>query len=1603
MSWKKYGGINNLDNFNTITTNSIITNYLSIRQNYIGNFTVDGSIYIHNYLYVIKDISSNGNIYASGDIISKSNIYVSGTLFVNDLDISNNLIVVNKLYLGSSLSNYLYGNDTGIGVNKTNPICTFDISGSTQQVLNIQSHNITNTNVIASNVLSQGITVSASINTSSIQFFNNTPIQLNGISDAEISFQTNDDSLQISSYLIELFSNMSNHNTIDYQSNETVIIYDISNSVYKYDVFLNPTAYTGNALSLVACDNSSNTFMNIVTPNHMGLAIGGGVYINDENYSCGLIGLTDACSNYTNSMIIVKGVNNVKYPFTIGVNTHYPKLNEYVFDINGPVYINNCQITQICNPTFQIYNMIFNSNTELIVMGSPYQMITNNGDTTYSQMYYISHDGGNSWNSYIVSPDVIDPLVYYPLDAGFIVDISYCIFTMNQPYTVYASPYIYSSTNAGATILPLIYPSNITEIMYSFTSVYITEALYFNNSIQYVFMTGSNYNTDDDPIVIYTNQIFYFPMTDWTSNEITDSQFYSVPNISAILSMTAITENNSNILYLCLAGIGGIETIMLEYTNALYFNQVGDYFSVDNVIYNNIQSFGNLIIAVGSINGLAAIAYSNDRLFTFNQVSGISMYPPLNSVFIYDSSYAVAVGNNGTILLSFTGGVSWIQANSYTFNEGGSSLGLLNTEYNLINVCMPDINSMVITQVLNEFNNTIPPYTTGNSSVYYCYIPNIFNHNNVSIFDICGSAVISGNLNINNGGKIDSTNTKFHLLDTPTNIYLGNKSTNIYFGNDNSYSFVNVLNDLSVNNLAYFNSKQDVSYNTMLGALTIPHGGAFVHGNIYTYSNIFSDNYQSYNDINFGSYFYDHKQRKTINIGSQVGSKNSAAIYLGYNQGFNPNQGSGDLTIGGDVVYMGTLVQRQETIVANAALAYYINDLTTVIGETIVFIGGEQQNPVNATYGYSSEYNQSDGLIKISVDRINWNKHIDNISSNPLISFYDYGGFVFRAPTPSQSNQILIDPKTGQPKKEEDAEGNIVDSSDNVPSAWNPVYFNTNAMKIMNNDPSLNGIPFNGLHPQSQNAIMVLTYPTTNPNYLPDDGVSDCSYQVMVGSLDLSDIFLRDYYRSTATTQYVTTNVGIEQNLDVSGVVTIDNSNNIATTYNYMNSIGTGPFIVNGGGFFSGNIIIKPTISNKGVFVNYVDLYPLNTATSSSINKATFNLCNGNILTNVSSTRTLNIGYNGVTTINNQGQNTYNTINVINIANVIDTTVVNGVLQLPSYVMNTNNANNTIICGNDPSNNPFSFANKTIMLNNQTLLNSTSYGNYNGHSYSSGIILPGNTGNGIRIDGKIVLPAHDLSGYLFQVPQSGRVVKLDVLGSVPYTTAQFSAMSNKSGNTNYGLLTITNAPVAPSATNLGTDASYIITVGSVDISYVNLLPNQLTNRLVINSNYPADPSYVRYDANINDPYNFQAMPLNTQEIRSTVVVNSIHKYYGSSETALNPPYYTDSSNVNTGALQVQGGIGITQSVCIGNYLDVSGGIIINKPPKYGPYPGEPSGSTNYPSNVITGSTISGAKLDVSGAAMFTSIGIYTPVIPASNHVLEISGNVFQTPGTIRQW
>jgi hypothetical protein len=142
--------------------------------------------------------------------------------------------------------------------------------------------------------------------------------------------------------------------------NATMTLYDNSNSTFLYDVYNDNSVKTGNALTIVAVDPSSNTFLRMVAPkNKMGAAFGGGVYPSDKTRSMTMIGLNDTSGNYISSQTIVSGKDPVKYFSTIGINTFSPKVDNYVMDINGPVHIGNGELHNFLNTDFEIKTTAF--------------------------------------------------------------------------------------------------------------------------------------------------------------------------------------------------------------------------------------------------------------------------------------------------------------------------------------------------------------------------------------------------------------------------------------------------------------------------------------------------------------------------------------------------------------------------------------------------------------------------------------------------------------------------------------------------------------------------------------------------------------------------------------------------------------------------------------------------------------------------------------------------------------------------------------------------------------------------------------------------------------------------------------------------------------------------------------------------------------------------------------------------------------------------------------------------------------------------------------------------------------------------------------------
>jgi NDP-sugar pyrophosphorylase family protein len=130
MSWKKYGGTNNLENLNNIVVNSIVADVLSLRQFYIGNWDICGSLLVKDDATIYRNALIHGNLDISG-----ANTEIRGNAKISrNTEISGNLVVYDNTYLKKYLyfdpcgNTLVHGKNNAFGFNKYNPTATIDIS-----------------------------------------------------------------------------------------------------------------------------------------------------------------------------------------------------------------------------------------------------------------------------------------------------------------------------------------------------------------------------------------------------------------------------------------------------------------------------------------------------------------------------------------------------------------------------------------------------------------------------------------------------------------------------------------------------------------------------------------------------------------------------------------------------------------------------------------------------------------------------------------------------------------------------------------------------------------------------------------------------------------------------------------------------------------------------------------------------------------------------------------------------------------------------------------------------------------------------------------------------------------------------------------------------------------------------------------------------------------------------------------------------------------------------------------------------------------------------------------------------------------------------------
>ena len=855
-NWKQYGGTKNLSKDNNITTHTLVCDNITLKSAYVGTFTIDGDLVVTNNGTFGKNVDISGNLTAESIQINTglifSDLLVNGNLEVEkNTTLKQEAHIYNKLYLGANSDSYFYGNATqeAIGINTTAPEATLDIVGNTTQVLNVYTNQPTNRNIIARNSNNHGIAVQTSDISSSIQFYNDTIITA-AIPDGQIQYLSGgymgidaSTNVQINSQLT--VSNLSGQTA--HIENETATIYDISAGKYLYNIYGNDTENTGNALTLVATDASSITFLNMITPLKTGLKIGGGAYPNDQTRSAGTLGFTNTNDTYVPIQNLVEGTNQVIKRATTGFNTYAPRTDDYTVDINGPTHITNGQITPTTDTTFQTIQTQFFGNRGMSC-GTPSAI-----SLPYFQNIVLTVDGGQSWTP-------VD------IDSGNLRDApqnfnSIFVYNNNYAFTGGTDGFFYYTYDGGINWRP------ITLVGYSsitIKSIYVVVSP-ISGSLRVFFLT--------DPTLLKPYNINYFDVAtaDLDGDEITQSVSAAINDVNFV-SCNHIDGNGT---YIYVAGKNSSNyDLISKYNLSVNLPSQTSNTPVAQYNYNAIYVYDDsTAIAVGT----------NSILWTTNGGStwtNVATTDTLNSVFIYSSLIAVAVGTSGEFMYSADGFATWITVPTEMLNASGNATSL--TQYDLTGITMMNINSFVITATVANYINGSQ---LGQSRQFYVYLPNLFNRQNNNVLDISGCVYVSGDMHINDGGAINSNNTFFSLInENVLNIQFGGNATNIDMGST-------IGNTIVHNNLVIMGETttvEDISLN----------GNIYVNKNINI--NTGTTGQQGASSIAIGLQAGQTSQQvDSIAIGCQAGQiqQGSYAVAMGTNAG-QQEQGVGAVAFG---------------------------------------------------------------------------------------------------------------------------------------------------------------------------------------------------------------------------------------------------------------------------------------------------------------------------------------------------------------------------------------------------------------------------------------------------------------------------------------------------------------------------------------------------------------------------------------------------------------------------------------------------------------------------------------------------------------------------------
>jgi photosystem II stability/assembly factor-like uncharacterized protein len=968
-SWKHYGGVKNMDMASKINTNTLSVNTLFMKEPYVGIFDICGGLSV-SMNSLLNNLNVDGtSVFAGSATFNKKFTTLGNIDGNNSANIKNNVVLGNTIYFDSGNSQFIYGNVCGLGINTLFPQCALDISTNLIKGFNIVSSQNENISTLAQNKRGKGLLVGVDSSATYINFFNEHSV-LSGIVDGNITYNNGGIltiDVQKNINLLAPIS-ISNRDNVSHINDETVIIYDTSKNVFFENIYNNTQSITGGGLSSIANDLSSNTFIYLTTPDKKGSGIGGGAYPDDLTRSMGIIILRDSSGQNTPSQIIVTGNDTVKYKTTTGINTFKPRTDNYVLDINGPVHIDNGDITRTTNQNIEIYSMSMAKNykNNIMAIGSSYDVTAVNiadPEALYDDHYIYrekllkSIDYGKTWNT-IDIPILYNDVGMNQITSIYMYDQSSCFLTGQNNFLKYSPDGGYSWNSFSNSLIPNTY-----------TNFFVNPEQKANGNIVCYFSLDASCSLFSFEMPISGSKYI-----DFSNNNFNIDNSLKVTNNTYIDKINDIYVNN-NSLYLA-----GNSIVKYNITNESWptFNTpiVHTYL---NYSYNGIYAFDNsFVIAVGANiisstrDGINWIDTSLNKMYDNRGVN-------FESVYIYDLSNAVAAGSQGNIWVTTNRGLTWNFMPFNLLNSSGKFSVISSSKNNYKNIVMPDVNTIVLSNNTQSYIQV--PFgqaingQQGISNMYNIFIPNFVNRSNNIVIDISGTINISGDLLISDNGEIVSTNSTMNVFSKNVEtLNIGKVTETITMGN------VFTGNVIIKNNLI-------TMYNSTFNTVTVNNDlkGNFIYSNnVKVYEKIYGNIYPLVDTIEIGGGNND------IYIGGKTNVDRQQNIYLGQGGTVTNPQYISKIYIGGEKDYV------------------YLRGNTTILQAL-------QQNVTTSTFLVNNSgtgANASSGGAGIDIFDNSYSNFVYNKVYGYIHVGTDLQSYIFKAPSYGAYNGTTADPNS---------------------------------------------------------------------------------------------------------------------------------------------------------------------------------------------------------------------------------------------------------------------------------------------------------------------------------------------------------------------------------------------------------------------------------------------------------------------------------------------------------------------------------------------------------------------------------------------------------------